>query len=83
MVAPPCYIEGMKDQKPALNPDDIELHPDAWDRFVKALKQVARHPPVEKPKPKPTRRRSAAARFASLAYGEPVSSASDCPRVRR
>ncbi len=61
MVAPPCYIEGMKDQKPAPNPDDIELHPDAWDRFVDAVKRVARHPPVEKPKPqaKPAKDRSA------------------------
>jgi len=42
----------MKDQKPALSPDDIELHPDAWERFVDAVKRVSRHPPVEKPKPK-------------------------------
>jgi hypothetical protein len=33
---------GMKDQKPAPNPDDIELHPDAWERFVDAVKRVAR-----------------------------------------
>jgi hypothetical protein len=61
MVAPPCYIGGMKDQKPAPSLDDIELHPDAWNRFVDAVKRVARHPPVEKPKPKrkPLSRRSA------------------------
>ena len=44
MVAPPCYMDGMKDQKPAPNPDDIELHPDAWDRFVDVVKKVARRP---------------------------------------
>jgi hypothetical protein len=41
MVAPPCYIGTMKDQKPAPNPDDIELRPDAWERFVDAVKPVA------------------------------------------
>jgi hypothetical protein len=45
-------LAAMKNEKPApLNPDDIELHPDAWDRFVDAVKRVARHPPVEKSKP--------------------------------
>jgi hypothetical protein len=45
MVAPPCYA-GMKDQNPTPRPDDIELqHPDAWDRFVDAIKRVARHLP--------------------------------------
>ena len=42
----------MKAEKPGPNPDDIELHPDAWDRFVDAVKRVTRHPPVEKPKPR-------------------------------
>jgi hypothetical protein len=44
MVALPCYMDGMKDQKPAPNPDGIELHPDAWDRFVDAVKKVAWRP---------------------------------------
>jgi hypothetical protein len=64
MVAPPCYMNGMKDQKPAPNPDDIELHPDAWDRFVDAVKKIARRPVTEaevkttaaKRKPRPRRR---------------------------
>jgi hypothetical protein len=56
----------MKNEKPAPTPDDIELVPDAWDRFVRAVKQIARHPPVEhptghgkasKPKQKPAIRR--------------------------
>jgi hypothetical protein len=42
----------MKNQKPMPNPDDIELRPDAWERFVDAVKRIARHPPIEKPKPK-------------------------------
>jgi hypothetical protein len=50
----------MKDEKPALNPDDIELHPDAWDRFVDAVKRIARHPPIQQAdvrvKPPPKRR---------------------------
>jgi len=49
----------MKERKsPPENPDDIDLHPDAWDRFVDAVKRVARHPPVPKPKPKSPKRRS-------------------------
>jgi hypothetical protein len=60
MVAPPCYDRRMKDEKPALNPNDIELHPDAWDRFVKAVKRVARHAPMTQSevhvKPPPKRR---------------------------
>jgi hypothetical protein len=39
----------MKSEKPVPKPDDIELVPDAWDRFVDAVKKVARHPPVEHP----------------------------------
>jgi hypothetical protein len=39
----------MKDPKPVLSPDDIELVPDAWDRFVRAVKTVAKHPPVAHP----------------------------------
>lgn len=59
---PPCYMRRMNDEKPTLKPDDIELVPDAWDRFVGAVKQVVRHPPVEHPTghgkaPKPKRKR--------------------------
>jgi hypothetical protein len=35
----------MKDQKPAPNPDDIELHPDAWDRFTDFVKRIAKAGP--------------------------------------
>ena len=38
----------MKSEKPE-TPDDIELHPDAWERFVEAVKVVAKHPPVDHP----------------------------------
>jgi hypothetical protein len=57
----------MKTEKPPPNVDDIELHPDAWERFVRAVKQVAQHPPVRhqtghgkqggKPKKAPATRR--------------------------
>lgn len=41
----------MKAEKPAQpeTPDDIELVPDAWDRFVRAVKHVAKHEPVKHP----------------------------------
>jgi hypothetical protein len=39
----------MKPAKPPLNPDDIELVPDAWERFKRAVKIVAKHPPVDHP----------------------------------
>jgi hypothetical protein len=43
----------MKDQKPAPNPDDIELHPDAWDRFTDFVKRIAKAGPQHRtPKPK-------------------------------
>jgi hypothetical protein len=45
MVALPCYIGGMKDRKPAPKPENIELHPDAWERFEKAVDMVMRSPP--------------------------------------
>jgi hypothetical protein len=38
----------MKAEKPQ-TPDDIELVPDAWERFKAAVKVVARHPPVDHP----------------------------------
>ena len=39
----------MKSEKPSPNPDDIELVPDAWERFKQAVKIVAKHPPVDHP----------------------------------
>jgi hypothetical protein len=39
----------MKTEKPPPNVDDIELVPDAWERFKEAVKVVARHPPVRHP----------------------------------
>ena len=47
----PRYVmlAGMKSEKTAPKIEDIELHPDAWDPFVRAVKQVAKHPPVEHP----------------------------------
>jgi len=39
----------MKTDKPIPNPDDIELVPDAWERFKEAVKVVARHPPIDHP----------------------------------
>jgi len=35
----------MKNQKTAPNPDDIELHPDAWDRFTDFVKRLAKAGP--------------------------------------
>ncbi len=37
----------MKDSKP-LNPDDIELYPDAMERLERAVKAMAKHGPVRK-----------------------------------
>jgi hypothetical protein len=45
MAAPPCYIGGMKDQKPSPNLDDIELYPDARDRFTDFVKRIAKAGP--------------------------------------
>ena len=39
----------MKTEKPPPNVDDIELRPDAWERFKAAVKVVAKHPPVHHP----------------------------------
>jgi hypothetical protein len=38
----------MKNQKPAPNPDDIELHPDAWDRFTDFVKRIAKAGPQQR-----------------------------------
>ena len=51
MVAPPCYIGGMKDRKPAPKPEEIEEFPDAWERFEKAFDTVMK----AKPKPMPAK----------------------------
>jgi hypothetical protein len=37
---------GVSDQQTPPNPDDIELRPDARERFIEAVKRVARRPPV-------------------------------------
>lgn len=54
-------LGGMKAKEQPQTPDDIELVPDSWDRFVDAVKRVAKHPPVEHPTGhgKGTKRRSA------------------------
>jgi hypothetical protein len=38
----------MKADKPAPNPDDIELYPDAMERLERAVKAMARHGPIRK-----------------------------------
>jgi hypothetical protein len=43
----------MKAEKPQ-TPDDIELVPDAWERFKRAVPVIARHKPDEK-KPEPSK----------------------------
>ena len=56
----------MKAEKPPVTPDDVEMVPDAWERFKEAVKVIARHPPIQHPtghgkqaskpkKPRPTR----------------------------
>ena len=44
-----CYAGRMKAEKQPQTPDDIEHVPDAWERFKRAVKVVAKHPPVEHP----------------------------------
>ncbi len=39
--------------KPTLKADEIELHPDAWDRFEKFVKQIAKAGPQHRPAKKP------------------------------
>lgn len=39
----------MKTGKPTPSVDDIELVPEAWERFKEAVKVVAKHPPVRHP----------------------------------
>jgi hypothetical protein len=40
--------------KPIPKPEDIELHPDAWERFERAVDVVMR----PRPKPKPAKARA-------------------------
>ncbi len=48
----------MKTKTPVLRLEDIELHPDAWERFERAARVVAKHAPMHRtPKPKPIKRR--------------------------
>jgi hypothetical protein len=42
----------MKSKAPDPKIDEIELHPDGWERFERAVKAAARHPIAQKPKPK-------------------------------
>jgi hypothetical protein len=39
---------GESDQQTPPNPDDIELRPNARERFIEAVKRVARHPTAKK-----------------------------------
>jgi hypothetical protein len=55
MAAPPCYIDGMKEQRPAPKPEEIEELPDAWKRFEKAFDTVMK----AKPKPAPAKKKPA------------------------
>ena len=48
----------MKDKGPAPKIEDFEMRPDAWERFERTVKQVAKHKPAQRPakaKPKPRR----------------------------
>ena len=60
-----AYEQAMKADKPTLNPDDIELYPDAMERLERAVKAMARRGPIStdvikkaarKPAKKATRR---------------------------
>ena len=42
----------MKAEKPTPNPDDIELHPDAWGRFERFMKRLVKAGPQHRAKPK-------------------------------
>jgi hypothetical protein len=53
MAAPSCYIDGMKEQRPAPKPEEIEELSDAWERFEKAFDTVM------KAKPKPAKKKTA------------------------
>jgi hypothetical protein len=48
---PPCYAEAMK-TKPIEIPEEIELHPDARERFERAVDKVMRSPPQPRKDPR-------------------------------
>lgn len=58
----------MKAREQPQTPDDIELVPDAWERFKSAVKQIVPHKPVGHPtgygKTPKSKRRSTALRKA-------------------
>jgi hypothetical protein len=41
---------------------EVELHPDAWERFERALKAVAKAPPQHRVKEKPKAKKAAGKR---------------------
>lgn len=47
----------MPKQKPKSELDEIELHPDAWDRFERAIKAMPRTPAQAKKPAKPAPRK--------------------------
>jgi hypothetical protein len=54
MAALPCYMEGMKAEKPVPKSAEIEELPDAWERFEKAFDTVMK----AKPRPAPAKKSS-------------------------
>jgi len=42
--------------------DSVELEPDAWERFERAVKVVAKSPPQHREAPKPKRKKKASQR---------------------
>ena len=48
-------------KKPLSTREDVELEPDAWERFERAAKVVAKSPPQHREAPKPKRKRKTAA----------------------
>jgi len=48
----------MKPKKPDLPHDGIEIEPDAWERFERAVDQVVKSPPQHKIKAKAPQRKS-------------------------
>jgi hypothetical protein len=46
-------------EKPEPKPEDIELHPDAWERFEQFIKRIARAGPQHrKPNERPEKERA-------------------------
>lgn len=45
----------MKDKPISPEVDEIELHPDAMERLERAVKTIAQHPPVHRPKASATK----------------------------